>query len=328
MKDDLEWTILEALKEKAPNKERLFLGRTAQTRTDKAVFYYPCVKDNIWQYGAFVKNYQKAFLSKFGGHETATTHYGTIKMAAIKSSAAEIVNTLGNDQRKITIKRGGKLPAGTYAVEFEKPLRCLDPRHPAMIDAYLTPLDNGSSVILDENKVLEYLNGPSQLSDAYLDEKNYLKPELSKEYCALFKEHCLFQKTTTKDGKRKTKWTANTQYDVFQLIKHSLGFLNEWLESQALQRKIKHVVLINSVLYFPDRVFKNQPIMLEKYRGVWAKESASAKDESLIKEINEIYRVATKGNLDFSFVFLAYQNFIEELDLEKERKVYLSRYLL
>jgi hypothetical protein len=334
-KQDLEWWILEHFRQKAPNKDKLYSGKCPEARTDKAIFYYPNIADNLFlSLEDFKATYADSY-QKSNGHEMAHTAYGTIKMAALKSSSAELLNTLGTKEKVITIPQGKKLPAGQYRVGFEEPMQSLSPNYPAMIDAFLVPI-NGDTIILDENKVLEYIDGPSLLKESYLDKEAY--PKEAKNYAEAYVN--LFSQFKLTRGRYKARsgdfyyaWSANTQYDVFQLIKHSFGFLNKWLSDPSLQ-KIKKVILVNSVLQIPDHIFDGEPNMLKKYKEIWAKESESneieteASHKPLEKEINEIYSSSTNDALKFEFIFLEYRDFKEQFKLEPEREKYLERYLL
>jgi hypothetical protein len=337
MKNELEWMILEGLKDNLKNddkgklyhsKEELRKAKHEVTLTEKAIFYFPSYTLNLFDPETFKKRYESSYRAKEGGHELSFTKYGTQKMAALKSSSAEIANTLGTETGEITIKEGTRLPAGTYAVQFERPLTCLDANHPAMIDAYLTPKNGGNTVVLDENKVLEYLGFPSWLSESYLDPKKYNKV-IADGYSQLFKKHCQGEAKPrkTKDGQIVNYYRPDTTYDVFQLIKHSLGYLNEWL-AHAEMRNTNHVILVNSVLHISDSFFQSNPKMRKKYQELWAKESQSQYDKTLINEINGIYKQATEGKLDFRFEFLEYKDFINGVDLSPKRKEYLKRYFI
>jgi hypothetical protein len=336
MKNDLEWIILEGLRDKLSDdckrklyqsKEELKKQKPKAVITEKAIFYFPSYESNLFNATIFEK-YASAYQAKMGGHELSLTQYGTQKMAAVKSSSAEIVNTLGTKSGEITIKEGGRLPAGIYTVEFEKPLTCLDPNHPAMIDAYLKQKNGGDTVILDENKVLEYLSSPSPLSESYIDPNNY-DAQIADAYSQLFKKHCRGAAIPrkTRDGKIVNYYQPDTTYDVFQLIKHSLGYLNEWL-TQNNMRNTRHVILVNSVMHVSDAFFQNNQKYLKQYKKRWAKESQSRLDKTLISDINKIYNQVTKNNLDFRFEFFEYDQFVNEFNLDKKRIEYLQRYII
>lgn len=287
--------------------------------SDKLKFYYNTYNENLFK-GTLI-NHKEEF-ERAAGKEIKCNKYGVQKMAAIKSSSALLFNTLG-DNNYVVIK-GEIIPDGEYFLKYEKPLPAIDPRFPAYIDGYL---ENKSGVfVFIENKMLEYLQKPKNLSKSYLDCKKYqlwnFNPQAAEAFQKLFRQFCDDSMRIAND-----EYKPNTTYDIFQILIHSMAILTYLLKRKE---SVREVFLINTVWNIPEESYGFLGDLQGEYKKYWENEinGAESFSKGSLSHIQKIYKEALGNDVMFSFIFMRWSEFKDMIEMDEERKEYLKKYEL
>lgn len=228
-------------------------------------------------------------------------------LEAVRSSAAMIFNLLGQDP--IKFRDGLIFKSPEYEKEFEAIKSDNHSNHKANIDAILISEDNSQFYAI-EAKLLEWINSPKNLSDAYLDEKNYLTGHddgVPKKFIEFFKKYK--QDKQNKEG----RWLhQNKRYDAIQMIIHILALYNACSKVNEKEITPPKITLCNVVWKYdcPD----------------YEKEKEEADD--FVKEANKVFpQLFKKLGYDFDVKYITFEDFKNNIDFsDKDRENYLKRY--
>lgn len=222
---------------------------------------------------------------------------------AIKSSAAMIFNTLGYDTYIID-------GVNYKEAEFEYPLPAIksddDSKHEAKIDVYLESED-GKSLFFIESKLLEWMSSPKNLSEAYLNTKQYLNSSNAEFFTKYFSS--LLKEPRKKDNKSRFIGKYR-KYDAIQMTIHILAIHNFCIANKG---KIENIKLANVVWDYPSsKQYQNEKKQAEEY---------CSKANKVFKELFD------KIGINFMIEYIPYSDFLNKLsNLNNERKKYLARY--
>lgn len=291
-----------------------------ENKSNASFYVRPSHLKNLYLKEEDFKQYKPFFEAGNGKELLIKKSWGNIcKMQSLGSSSAMIVNLIGMKKNELLTIKNNKfgIPTGRYYVSFERKLRTLNTdrseKCPAHVDGFLLSEDK-ETVILIESKMLEYLDDePKTVSDSYLEEKNYYSN--GDKFVSCFSN--------------ASKMFKNLDYP--QLIKHVLGFYNAKNHSDACFYKyklntedlssVKKVILLNVVWHICD---KTNPLYKE-YEYYWLNEKPNDSD---IFEVEKMLNSIALNSFDLSIRFLPFDEFIDALDLEKDRLNYLQRYFL
>ena len=227
-------------------------------------------------------------------------------LEAVRSSAAMIYNLLG--EVPIKFKDGRTFKSPEYEKEYEAILSDNQSKHKANIDAILISEDNSHFYAI-EAKLLEWINCPKNLSDAYLHEENYLTGhdnDVPKKFIEFFKKY-----KRNKKNKKEERWLHKKErYDAIQMTIHILALYN------ACSRK---EITPNSEIILYNVVWKYD---CDDYK----KEEKEAKE--FVEDANNVFPQLFKNlGYDFKVEYITFEAFKNSIDFsDKDRENYLKRY--
>lgn len=233
---------------------------------------------------------------------------------AVRSSAAMIFNTLGQEKLKFKIGDAYVTDFKNFdKPEYEKKLPALKNRNPAHLDAFLKSDDNASAIFL-EAKCLEWLNSPKTLHDAYLNPANYLydTDDCSKKFIDVFNYLTTGKIEKGANGEKRYK-PIFKKYDAIQMTIHILGIYN-WCKQN--KKNPKEINLMNVVWNCED---------FEEYR---IEEKEGNQYEGFANIV--FHKMFEQLEVDLKVEYVPYSDFLGRIDFsnQKERRNYLKRYEL
>lgn len=188
-----------------------------EKRDSNRRFYYADYKDNLIH--PMVEKHFREYNAADGG-EMEAKGIRPAKMASIASSSAMTFNILGNE--RIAMKPDGPFAGGVYSISYEKQMHTLNiGSNPANLDAFLAN-ETASEAIFCEMKMMEWLGKPGALKAAYLNAKKYFCEDAFKVFSAIAKA----LRSTDTPNKDDAYPSVFTQYDAWQMFKHTLAIYN------------------------------------------------------------------------------------------------------
>ena len=242
------------------------------------------------------------------------------KMRALRSSSDMTFNLLGNGP--VRLNGEGRLPRGTYAVEFEHQLPTLagNPR-PANLDAKLES-DGGETVVYCEMKLAEWVLGKaSGLRGQYLETGSYLVPAAE---ASVFREAFSSLCAGGADGSGRLAPRLQ-RYDAFQMLKHLLAIYTEaHRRAEAAEPLPQRIVLLNCVWEMQD------PGMLgryeARYRALEAEEHGQYRE--FAETVQPVAKLFADRGIDFSVSYISFAEMLGSLELEASHRKALERYIV
>lgn len=234
---------------------------------------------------------------------------------AVRSSAAMIFNTLGQEKLKFKIGDAYVTDFKNFdKPEYEKKLPALKNRNPAHLDAFLKSDDNASAIFI-EAKCLEWLNSPKTLHNAYLNPANYVydTDDCSQQFIYVFNYLITEKIEKGSDGEKRYK-SIFKKYDAIQMTIHILGIYN-WCK-QNEKNNPKEINLMNVVWNYEG---------FEEYR---TEEREGKQYEGFANIV--FHKMFEQLGIDFKVEYVPYSDFLEHIDFsnDKGRRDYLKRYEL
>jgi len=273
-------------------------------------FYYQNYADNLLY--PMNSRHQREYGEGSGGELEAK---GTrpAKMASIVSSSAMTFNLLGNEQ--IVVKPEQIFAEGAYRVEYEKKLPTLNKRSsPANLDAYLCHTEKQEAIFC-EMKMMEWLNAPPPLKDAYRHPEAYFHLEAGEVFCDLIgqlMDTCPAEQTDNYHSRFE-------QYDAWQMLKHALAIYNatsleakEKMEKQlpgvSVAGQFKKITLANVVFEMDSNLIKEEKLR-KRYQDALDREHAEADAfiKTVEKPIADLFR--RYCDVDFKILYLPVSDF-------------------
>src|SRR5574344_1909655 len=220
----LEDKMLDLLKDHAPKGE----FEADRKKSCKAKYYFKRPESNVYDQKAF-----EIYKNQIGGGDgkelTPIKETGLAHFCSLRSSSAFLFNLLGDSTGSVKIiDNRFDLPKGDYSLEFEKKLPGIGTSN---IDAYLRHFSSGpedkETLILVESKMLEFLTPDYTISKSYLNQEKYkgIDPRISQVFLKVFSLITDVSQPAIDGYRCPLKKEFQTQFDVFQLLKHSLGFI-------------------------------------------------------------------------------------------------------
>lgn len=316
--------------------------------TDELLKRFPIEKEKQDpEHSAYYKNYEdNLFLSRIGDAARAAYENGPggelKKMVSIGSSSAMTFNLLGDgavdiprDCKVGNKKCCGVIPAGTYAVEYEKQFFTLrtSRNSPANLDAFLHCEATGTAVFC-EMKFLEWLGEQenSKLSMSYLDKDKWF--EGSERAFSVFQK--LINETRKTEGENII--SRFDVYDAWQMLKHTLAIYNHTsaatgdavnkFDIKSVAGQYKKIFLLNVVNELPEEWIAEAETR-DGYMKRLHRERAQA-DEFISVMMNPgnglpgLFEDDCKAQLCIAYI--SAKEFSGIFDISAERREYLKRY--
>ena len=291
-------------------------------------FYYKDYRDNLI-YPMAVNHFNE--YSVADGGELEAKGKKPAKMASITSSSAMTFNLLGNTS--VAVKVGQDFAAGSYDIAYEKQLLTLNKgSNPANLDAFLSNPDAGEAIFC-EMKMLEWIGPPGALKEAYLNRDYYFSP------CA----YDVFSKIAYALRKSEIPYAKNaypsifTQYDAWQMFKHTLAIYNATSETtkEALSRKtgsmagkFKKITLANVVFEMDTTLVADEALRI-KYAAALDREHQEADTfiQTMLSPENGLVKLFWEDcGVKFDIRYVPAHEFVAMFDKSNEELSYLKRY--